>query len=160
MITFLPGYQFQASLYLNWLNENKKWQKYQNEKINIISGTPYSKWRHISRNDINLKFRPTPGKILNRLINLKRYDFLKKIDDYILRIPHHQYLDLSRIVYGNAGYSKSSFKYLRDKNSESTLYLDRACSHILTQEKIMKEEYQKFDVKYEKSISEKKNTFG
>lgn len=156
MITFLPGYQFQASLYLNWLNENKKWQKYQNEKINIISGTPYSKWRYISRNDINLKFRPTPGKILNRLINLKRYDFLKKIDDYILRIPHHQYLDLSRIVYGNAGYSKSSFKYLRDKNSESTLYLDRACSHILTQEKIMKEEYQKFDIKYEKSISEKK----
>lgn len=156
MITFLPGYQFQASLYLNWLNENKTWQRYENEKINIISGTPTSKWRYIFNNDINFKFRPTPGKILNRLVKLKRYNFLKKIDDFILRIPHHQYLDLSRIVYGNAGYSKSSFKYLRNKNSKATLYLDRACSHILSQEKIMKEEYQKFDLKYEKSNFEKK----
>lgn len=156
MITFLPGYQFQASLYLNWLKENKTWQRHENEEINIISGTPSSKWRFIFDHDINFKFRPTPGKILNRLVKLKRYDFLKKIDDLILRIPHHQYLDLSRIIYGNAGYSKSSFEYLRNKNSEATLYLDRACSHILSQERIMKEEYQKFDLKYEKSGFEKK----
>ena len=44
MITFLPGYQFQASLYLKWLTYDQSWRE-RNEKICIISGSPKRSWR-------------------------------------------------------------------------------------------------------------------
>ena len=151
MITFLPGYQFQASLYLKWLKDNQSWRQNSSEKIYIISGSPERSWRITLNEDLfKFNFRITPGKILNRLINLKRTEVLKKIDDIILRAPNKNVLEKSRIVYGNAGYCFNSFNYLKNNNKNTKLYLDRACSHIILQEKILNEEYKSFGLNFKK----------
>lgn len=152
MITFLPGYQFQASLYLNWLINDQSWREDNNEKICIISGSPKKSWRvDFNKDLIEFKFRITPGKILNRLVKLKRFDFIKNFDDNILRIPNTKVLENSRIIYGNAGYCLNSFKHLNYHNNKTKLYLDRACSHIITQERILDEEYKYFGLNFRKS---------
>lgn len=151
MITILSGYQFQVSVYINWMLNNKSWQKYENEKINIISGTIKSRWRADIKNKlINHKFRLTVGKPLNDLIKLKRFKFLKDLDDSILRLPSKKNLLNSRIVYGLANYSKNSFQYLKENKKDNKLVLDRACSHINLQLKLLDEEYKKFDLRFEK----------
>ena len=151
MITFLPGYQFQASLYLKWLTYDQSWRE-RNEKICIISGSPKRSWRvDLNENLFDFNFRLTPGKILNRLIKLKRQEFIKNIDDNILRLTNKNILEKSRIIYGNAGYCLNSFRYLINKNKKTKLYLDRACSHIISQEKILDSEYKYFGLDFKKS---------
>ena len=152
MITILSGYQFQVSVYLNWLINDLSWQNYDNEKINIVSATIKSRWRaNISNEIFNHKFRLTIGKPINDLYKIKRYRFLKDFDDFLLRMPPKKELKNSRLIYGLAHYSLNSFQFAKDNKLNSTLILDRACSHINTQIKTLDEEYKKFNLRFTKS---------
>ena len=107
-----------------------------NLDYSIYTSSPKNKWPIQSRN--NISFRPLPFKIINYLTGMTRHRSLREMDARIFDNIVSTSSGECDIFHGWATFSLQSSK--KHKKRGSKFLLDRACPHIMFQERLLIEE--------------------
>jgi glycosyltransferase involved in cell wall biosynthesis len=141
-VNLLVGARFQAKLVANFLQKN-------NIDTNIYTSSPPKKWHEESLPKKKIIFVPLIFKIFSIIFRVKAMRRLREFDAIIFDFIASIIMRKSDLLHGWATFSLISAKKI--KKTGGFFILERACPHVLFQEKLLIEEAFSLGIKYSKT---------
>jgi glycosyltransferase involved in cell wall biosynthesis len=141
-VNLLVGARFNAKLVANFLQRN-------NIDNFIYTSSPPKKWHEESLPRKKIIFVPLIIKIFSTILRVKTIRRLRELDAIIFDFIASLVMRRSDVLHGWATFSLLSAK--KQKKRGGYFILERACPHILYQEKLLVDEANSLGVKYAKT---------
>lgn len=140
-IGLLPGLRFHSEQYINIINSQKEQLDFK-----VYSSSPLNKFNNLSKK--SYKFIPLPFKIFSRILKINTSVYFKMLDSNIYENLSSYYLNKYNpdIIHAWATFAQKNFSTSKKKLK----ILERSCPHVISQIKILSDEYHKLKLKYNK----------
>ena len=139
-VNILAGTRFQSGLVVNVLSKIKY-------SINVYSSSPAGKWNFLYPQYVKLFFLPLLSRIFSYLTKINSPVWFKEVSAVLFDILAAFFMKKCEVLHVWSSFGYYSIK--KAKQNNTVVFVEKSCPHPYYQEKLLKEEANKLEIKYQ-----------